>query len=95
MGQGSSANYQLVASLEKAGSSLSDVKVKYLQSADAPAAFTSGTVDAWAVWDPYASQDLKAKQGRVLDTGDRVTNSLTFQVAAPSALRDKEEWAKA
>ncbi|KKD08909.1 ABC transporter substrate-binding protein [Streptomyces sp. WM6386] len=87
--QGSSADYQLVASLKEAGLSLSDVKVKYLQPADALAAFTSGKVDAWAVWDPYTSQILQGKQGRVLTTGDGVTNGLTFQVAAPSALQDK------
>ena len=89
--QGSSAHYQLVASLKAAGLSLSDVKVKYLQPADALAAFTSGKVDAWAVWDPYTSQILQAKQGRILTTGDGVTNGLTFQVAAPSALQDKKK----
>ncbi|MEU1473621.1 ABC transporter substrate-binding protein [Streptomyces sp. NPDC001668] len=89
--QGSSANYQLVASLKKAGLGLGDVKVKYLQPADALAAFTSGKVDAWAVWDPYTSQILQAKQGRVLTTGEGVTNGLTFQVAAPSALKDKKK----
>ncbi|MFE7275262.1 ABC transporter substrate-binding protein [Streptomyces sp. NPDC057623] len=89
--QGSSAHYQLVASLKKAGLSLSDVQVKYLQPADALAAFTSGKVDAWAVWDPYTSQILKAKQGRVLTTGDGITNGLTFQVAAPNALKDKKK----
>ncbi|MCF1597187.1 ABC transporter substrate-binding protein [Streptomyces muensis] len=89
--QGSSAHYQLVASLKKAGLSLSDVKVKYLQPADALAAFTSGKVDAWAVWDPYTSQILKGKQGRVLTTGDGITNGLTFQVAAPAALKDKKK----
>ncbi|MGN9758587.1 ABC transporter substrate-binding protein [Streptomyces sp. SD31] len=89
--QGSSANYQLVASLKAAGLSLSDVDVKYLQPADALAAFTAGEVDAWAVWDPYTSQVLVAKQGRILTTGDGITNGLTFQVAAPSALRDKKK----
>ncbi|MEV3911352.1 ABC transporter substrate-binding protein [Streptomyces canus] len=89
--QGSSANYQLVASLRKAGLDPSDVKVKYLQPADALAAFTSGKVDAWAVWDPYTSQILQAKQGRVLTTGDGITNGLTFQVAAPGALKDKKK----
>ncbi|MER5427953.1 ABC transporter substrate-binding protein [Streptomyces sp. NPDC002588] len=89
--QGSSAHYQLVASLEAAGLSLSDVKVKYLQPADALAAFTSGKVDAWAVWDPYTSQVLQAKQGRVLTTGEGITNGLTFQVAAPAALKDTKK----
>jgi sulfonate transport system substrate-binding protein len=86
--QGSSAHYQLVASLKAAGLTLADVQVKYLQPADALAAFTSGRVDAWAVWDPYTSQVLQAKQGTVLTTGEGVTNGLTFQVAAPSALQD-------
>jgi sulfonate transport system substrate-binding protein len=89
--QGSSAHYQLVASLRKAGLKLSDIKVEYLQPADALAAFTAGKVDAWAVWDPYTSQVLKARQGRVLTDGDSVTNGLTFQVAAPDALKDKKK----
>lgn len=67
------------------GLSLSDVGVEYLQPADALAAFTSGEVDAWAVRDPHPSQILRAEQGRVLTTGEGVTNGLTFQVAAPSA----------
>ncbi|MGV9426894.1 ABC transporter substrate-binding protein [Streptomyces sp. NPDC003656] len=89
--QGSSAHYQLVASLKAAGLTLKDVKVKYLQPADALAAFNSGKVDAWAVWDPYTSQVLQAKQGRVLTTGEGVTNGLAFQVAAPGALRDPKK----
>ncbi|WP_405970420.1 ABC transporter substrate-binding protein [Streptomyces sp. NBC_00988] len=89
--QGSSAHFQLVASLKAAGLSIGDVKVKYLQPADALAAFTSGKVDAWAVWDPYTSQILQAKQGRVLTTGEGVTNGLSFQVAAPGALADKKK----
>jgi sulfonate transport system substrate-binding protein len=43
------------------------------------------------VWDPYTSQILQAKQGRVLTTGQGVTNGLTFQVAAPGALADKKK----
>ncbi|MPY49540.1 ABC transporter substrate-binding protein [Streptomyces acidicola] len=89
--QGSSAHYQLVASLKKAGLTFSDVQVKYLQPADALAAFTSGKVDAWAVWDPYTSQVLQAKQGRILTTGEGVTNGLSFQVAAPTALNDRKK----
>ncbi|MFI1369907.1 ABC transporter substrate-binding protein [Streptomyces griseochromogenes] len=86
--QGSSAHYQLIASLKAVGLGVSDVRIKYLQPADALAAFTSGKVDAWAVWDPYTSQILRTKQGRVLTTGEGVTNGLSFQVAAPSALED-------
>ncbi|MEU4112187.1 ABC transporter substrate-binding protein [Streptomyces sp. NPDC027717] len=89
--QGSSAHYQLVASLEAAGLHLKDIKVKYLQPADALAAFNSGKVDAWAVWDPYTSQVLQSRRGRVLTTGDGVTNGLSFQVASPGALRNPKK----
>ncbi|GGP63866.1 ABC transporter substrate-binding protein [Streptomyces melanogenes] len=84
--QGSSAHYQLLAALKKAGLGLSDVKVSYLQPADALAAFSRGKVDAWAVWDPYTSQVLKSGKARVLTTGEGSVNGLGFQVAAPAAL---------
>ncbi|MFD5783888.1 ABC transporter substrate-binding protein [Streptomyces sp. NPDC058220] len=89
--QGSSAHYQLIASLKKAGLGLDDIKVTLLQPADALAAFTSGKVDAWAVWDPYTSQVLHGGQGRVLTDGRGAVNGLNFQVAAPAALKDKEK----
>ncbi|WP_372343562.1 ABC transporter substrate-binding protein [Streptomyces sp. KL116D] len=89
--QGSSAHYNLVATLRKAGLGLDDVKVKYLQPADALAAFTAGKVDAWAVWDPYTSQILRGKQGRVLSDGDGLSNGLAFQVASPTALADQKK----
>ncbi|MER5962190.1 ABC transporter substrate-binding protein [Streptomyces sp. NPDC002057] len=89
--QGSSAHFQLIASLAKAGLKLDDVQVTLLQPADALAAFTSGKVDAWAVWDPYTSQVLLSGKGRVLTDGRGVVNGLGFQVAAPSALADKEK----
>ncbi|MFE6777948.1 ABC transporter substrate-binding protein [Streptomyces sp. NPDC057702] len=84
--QGSSAHFQLTASLAKAGLSIDDVKVSLLQPADALAAFTRGKVDAWAIWDPYTSQALRSADARVLTTGQGVVNGLGFQVAAPSAL---------
>ncbi|MET8684468.1 ABC transporter substrate-binding protein [Streptomyces sp. NPDC004732] len=91
--QGSSAHYQLIASLKKAGLDFKDVQVKYLQPADALAAFSSGKVDAWAVWDPYTSQVLRSKKGRVLTDGDGLVNGLAFQAAAPGALADKKKTA--
>ncbi|MEK9518075.1 ABC transporter substrate-binding protein [Streptomyces sp. NPDC087908] len=89
--QGSSAHFQLIASLGKAGLKPSDVQVSLLQPADALAAFTSGKVEAWATWDPYTSQVLLSGKGRVLADGRGLTNGLGFQVAAPSALADPEK----
>ncbi|MFD3995191.1 ABC transporter substrate-binding protein [Streptomyces sp. NPDC058583] len=86
--QGSSAHFQLISSLTRAGLKLADVQITLLQPADALAAFTSGKVDAWAVWDPYTSQVLLSGKGRVLADGRGLVNGLGFQVAAPSALAD-------
>ncbi|MFE9928776.1 ABC transporter substrate-binding protein [Streptomyces sp. NPDC005533] len=85
--QGSSAHFQLIAALEQAGLKPSDVTVNFLQPADALAAFNSGAVDAWAVWDPYTSQVLRTG-ARVLVSGEGTVNGLGFQVAAPAALED-------
>ncbi|MGA5068604.1 ABC transporter substrate-binding protein [Streptomyces exfoliatus] len=86
--QGSSAHFQLISSLGRAGLKLSDVQVTLLQPADALAAFSSGKVDSWAVWDPYTSQVLLSGKGRVLTDGRGLVNGLGFQVAAPAALAD-------
>ena len=50
--QGSSANYHLLAVLQKAGLSVKDVTLEYLQPAEGQAALSSGAVDAWAIWEP-------------------------------------------
>ncbi|MFH8346425.1 ABC transporter substrate-binding protein [Streptomyces sp. NPDC018045] len=86
--QGSSAHYQIIASLKKAGLTPKDVTLNRLQPADALAAFSRGRVDAWAVWDPYTSQALAQTDARILTTGEGVVNGLSFQVAAPAALED-------
>ncbi|MGZ2747278.1 sulfonate ABC transporter substrate-binding protein [Burkholderia stagnalis] len=62
--KGSSANYLLLKALQKAGVRYDEIRPVYLPPADARAAFESGNVDAWAIWDPYyaAAQDsLKAR----------------------------------
>ena len=50
--EGSSANYNLLAQLDKAGLTYDDVQVENLQPADALAAFSAGHLDAWAIWEP-------------------------------------------
>ena len=62
--KGSSSNYLLLEALRKAGLQYEDIRPVYLAPADARAAFESGTVDAWVIWDPYyasAQQALKAR----------------------------------
>jgi sulfonate transport system substrate-binding protein len=50
--KGSSANFLLVAALQKAGVAFTEIQPIYLAPADARAAFESDRVDAWSIWDP-------------------------------------------
>jgi sulfonate transport system substrate-binding protein len=62
--KGSSSNFLLLELLQKAGLRYEDIRPVYLPPADARAAFESGDVDAWVIWDPYyaaAQQTLKAR----------------------------------
>jgi sulfonate transport system substrate-binding protein len=87
--EGSSANYNLLAQLAKAGLSYKDIDVKALQPADALAAFTNKHVDAWAIWDPYTSQAELEANARILVDGSGLVNGMSFEAANPDALKDK------
>jgi sulfonate transport system substrate-binding protein len=87
--EGSSAKYHLLAQLEKAGLEYGDVQVQNLQPPDALAAFSSGHVDAWAIWDPYASQAVVDADAVQLADGEGLVNGFNFEVAAQDALDDK------
>ena len=65
-GKGSSAHNLLVAALEKAGLSWSDITPAPLAPADATAAFVKGSVDAWSIWDPYLALAELKENARVL-----------------------------
>jgi len=86
---GSSANYNLLAQLGKAGLSYDDIEVEKLQPADALAAFSNKHVDAWAIWDPYTSQAELEADARVLVDGGGLVNGMTFQAANPDSLDEK------
>ena len=51
--KGSSSHYLVAKALAEAGLTFEDIKPVYLQPAEARAAFQSGSVDAWAIWDPF------------------------------------------
>jgi sulfonate transport system substrate-binding protein len=86
--KGSSAHGQLLNTLHNAGLSTKDVKVSFLQPAEAYAAFTQHTIDAWAIWDPYTAQAQLEAKARVLADGRGASNGLSFQTASTAALAD-------
>jgi sulfonate transport system substrate-binding protein len=84
--QGSSANYQLLAALTKAGLTMKEVTPDYLQPADAEAAFASGHVDAWAVWSPYIELAEGQDHARIIANNAGLPSTYSFEVASRAAL---------
>ncbi|MGI0491408.1 sulfonate ABC transporter substrate-binding protein [Alkalinema pantanalense CENA528] len=106
--KGSNTNYLVVKALESVGLSLSDVDVVHLTPADARAAFETGKVDAWAIWDPYlAVAETKIGAKQIVDATGLAPNkgyylaSQSFIDKHPEVLktvldevRKRSDWAK-
>ncbi len=83
--KGSGANYLLIRALAKAGLTINDVQVRYLEASDALAAFRGGNVDAWAIWDPFlAAQQRDAHVRVVADGSNGVAEYNRFYMATTS-----------
>lgn len=80
--KGSSAHFLLVQAVKRAGLQWSDIQPVYLPPADARAAFERGSVDAWAIWDPYYAAAEIDGQVRVLTTSRGLTGNNTFYLAS-------------
>jgi len=80
--KGSSAHFLLVQAVKKGGLQWSDIQPVYLAPADARAAFERGSVDAWAIWDPYYAAAEIDGQVRVLATSRGLTSNNSFYLAS-------------
>ncbi|MFT4268804.1 MAG: sulfonate ABC transporter substrate-binding protein [Xenophilus sp.] len=81
LNKGSNVHYLLVKLVEQAGLRLTDLQVVYLPPADARAAFESGSVDAWVIWDPFLAAAEKQVGARVLADGRGVVNNYQYYLA--------------
>jgi sulfonate transport system substrate-binding protein len=78
--RGSNVHYLLVRALERAKLGLADIELVFLAPADARAAFDSGEVDAWVIWDPFLAA-VELAGARILRDGtDLVDNHLFYVV---------------
>ena len=90
-GSGSSGNYNLLTVLTAAGLTTKDVTMVNLQPADALAAFTSGSVDAWDIWPPYVQQVVAQDGARVLARGSQYGSPYSYEVASKAAVANPEK----
>ncbi|WP_315838186.1 sulfonate ABC transporter substrate-binding protein [Bradyrhizobium prioriisuperbiae] len=79
--KGSSAHNVVLQTLEKAGLSYADITPVYLTPPDAGAAFANGSIEAWAIWDPYFAIGEVKQHGRILINSKDVTKTNSFYIA--------------
>ncbi|ETF02607.1 ABC transporter substrate-binding protein [Advenella kashmirensis W13003] len=81
LNRGSNVHYLLLKVLEREGLAYSDIEVKYLPPADARAAFESGSIDAWVIWDPFAQAAIEQIGARVLVAGHDEVHNYNFYLS--------------
>ena len=108
LNKGSNVHYLLVRALESAGVAYGDITPIFLPPADARAAFERGSVDAWAIWDPFQAAAEAATGARTLANGAGLVANHQFYLAARAfteanpkavdtvvqALAELDAWAK-
>lgn len=85
----SGSHYLILESLKKAGLKWKDIEPAYLQPADGRAAFEGGSIDAWAVWEPFVAALQKTTPVRVLTDGNfaQVSYRRYYLASTPYAIR--------
>ena len=82
LNKGSNVHFLLLKALEKAGLGYKEIETVFLPPADARAAFERGSVDAWAIWDPFLAAAEKQLGARVLADGKGLVANHQFYLAA-------------
>ncbi len=87
--RGSPGHLVAVEALRAAQIPLDAATLIYLSAADAKAAMTSGSVDAWAIWDPYLAIGERQDGDRVLVTSEQLGPEVETGVATQRAIDGK------
>jgi len=78
LNKGSNVHYLLVKLLEQAGVGYDEIEPVYLPPADGRAAFESGKVDAWVIWDPFFAAAETATGARIVADGTDLVHNHEF-----------------
>ena len=81
LNKGSNVHYLLVKTLQKANLRYGDIQPVYLAPADARAAFTNGSVDAWVIWDPYLAAIEHQSGARQIANGEGLVRNTQYYLA--------------
>ncbi len=87
--RGGWGQFLIDATLEKAGNKIEDASFAPLGPVDAKIALVAGSIDGWAVWEPYVSYATLKDNARVVADGEGLTPTVTFIVASDNAIATK------
>src|SRR4051812_24497427 len=89
--RGGWGQFLIDATLEKSGYKFTDATFAPLGPVDAKIALVAGSIDGWAVWEPYVSYAVLKDNARVVADGAGLTPTLTFIIASDQAIATKRE----
>jgi sulfonate transport system substrate-binding protein len=89
--RGGWGQFLIDATLEKSGHKITDATFAPLGPVDAKIALVAGSIDGWAVWEPYVSYAVLKDNARVVADGAGLTPTLTFIIASDQAIATKRE----
>ncbi|SDT04448.1 ABC transporter substrate-binding protein [Bradyrhizobium canariense] len=87
--RGGWGQFLIDATLEKAGHKIDDATFAPLGPVDAKIALVAGSIDGWAVWEPYVSYATIKDHARIVADGEGLTPTITFIVASDQAIAIK------
>ncbi|UDM53550.1 ABC transporter substrate-binding protein [Cupriavidus sp. MP-37] len=87
--RGSIGHLIALKALESAGLKPDDANLRFLPPADAKLALSSGSIDAWATWEPYTAMAETSQHARVLVSGRGLWSGLSYLAATDAALAGK------
>jgi sulfonate transport system substrate-binding protein len=87
--RGGWGQFLISAALERAGIAPSEASFAPLNPVDAKVALMAGSVDAWAVWEPYVAFATLKDNARPVADGAGLTPTITFIVASDAAIATK------
>ena len=88
LNRASNVHWLLLQALKSAGLGWTEIRPVYLTPPDGRAAFVSGDVDAWAIWDPFLTAAEVDAGARVLHDGSGLTENRQFYLAATGFVHD-------
>ncbi|CAN0626503.1 sulfonate transport system substrate-binding protein [Burkholderia multivorans] len=89
--RGSIGHFVTLKALDAAGLGPNDVSFRFLPPADTMLALASGSIDAWATWEPYTALAETSGRARVLVNGRGLWSGLSYLAATDAAIASKRD----